>query len=155
MENVIYSREQLEALEASSLQIALEDVVENRNFQGKYGNLYGKLILSYVEKTLLSSGVYSLHTDFEIDFIIKDRIIERLLTNAFYYDKDKMSAKTFVTMIFANELSDAKKAVNRFRTHRTEGVFSYIDEMKHFDREEETDGLAFMENPEKIIKAKK
>jgi hypothetical protein len=117
----------------------------------KFNNGYGTLILKYVNHFVVKHHIHRRYSEFEIEYVIKPYMVDRLLLKAKNYNKETSEAMTFVKRVCDNSLRDAIRAVNKMKGDDYTEVF-YTDEMFRFDfREDYQDEMNMIEAPEIII----
>ena len=115
------------------LQRELDTVVET----GLYTEKFGEQVLAFVDKVVGGSNIATDMDSFEIEEIIRPRIMMALLERAFAYDKDSQQADYYMGMIANHALFEARNAVYKER-RGIESAFS-IDDEHAFDMEDTED----------------
>ena len=95
---------------------------------GKYTENLGQIILDISNISVLKKGLYYRYNEFEIEFIIKPRIVDMLLLKVFRYDKNVSSAYTFLSLITSSAILDAIRDVRKEQKGESRNVF-YIEEI--------------------------
>lgn len=95
---------------------------------GKWTEILGEIMLEFASSSVAKRGLYYRYSEFEIDFIIKPRIVDMLLLKSFSYDKANASAYTFFSKVTHNAIIDAIKDIRRAERGDSAGVF-YIEEV--------------------------
>ena len=116
-----------------TLQEALDEVVE----KGMYTKEIAEHILEMTDTVAKKKGLYYKYTQFEVDFIIKPRIIDDLLIKCMRYKKEVGSAKTFMNIIISTAIVEGQRSVRRERSGNFSDVYYYEDIQKIANEEEE------------------
>ena len=107
----------------------IQKEVEETILTGKYTEGFGRICLELADVSVYKRGLYYRYNEFEIDFIIKPRIVDMLLLKVFKYEKDKnSSAYTFISLITHTAIVDAIKDIRRAERGETANVF-YIEDI--------------------------
>ena len=96
---------------------------------GKYTEGLGKAILLFVDVTVFKRGLFYRYNEFEINFIIKPRMVDMLLLKVFNYKKSESSAYTYFSMVTTSAILDSIRDIRRAEKGDTNNVF-YIEDMK-------------------------
>lgn len=111
-------------LDKNKIQKAVEETIE----LGEYTEELGHIILLFAELSVLRRGIRYRFTEFEVEFIIKPKIVDRLLTKVFKYEKAHASAYTYFSLITSTAILDAIKDTRRAIRGESKDVY-YIEEM--------------------------
>jgi len=111
------------------IQLSLDKVVEEKEFN----ELYGEQVLALATAAVMKRGLYYRFTEFEVNYIIKPRIVDNLLLKAHLYDKDKASAYTFVQRIIQSSIQDAVRKVHAEKKGELLDVFYYDDMVRKLE----------------------
>jgi len=96
---------------------------------GKYTEGLGKVMLLFADVSVYKKGLNYRYNEFEVDFIIKPKIVDMLLLKVFRYNKKYSSAYTFFSLITSTAIADAIRDIRRDKHGESEGVF-YIEDVK-------------------------
>lgn len=96
---------------------------------GVYTEGFGEVCLLMAEVSAHKRGLNYRYNEFEVNFIIKPRIVDMLLLRIFKYDKDEASAYTFCSLITSNAITDAIKDIRRASKGESDNVY-YIEDIK-------------------------
>jgi len=77
----------------------------------KYTEGLGEVILLMAEISVHKRGLNYRYSEFEVEFVIKPRIVDMLLLKVFKYDKAYASAYTFFSLITSTAIIDAIKDI--------------------------------------------
>ncbi len=111
------------------IQLSLDKVIET----GEFNELYGKQVLALADAAVMKRGLYYRFTEFEVNYIIKPRIIDNLLLKAHLYDKSKAGAYTFVQRVIQSSIQDAVRKVHAEKKGELLDVFYYDDMVKKLE----------------------
>lgn len=118
---------------------------------GVYTEGFGDVCLLIAEVSVYKRGLNYRYNEFEINYIIKPRIVDMLLLRVFKYDKAEASAYTFLSLITSNAITDAIKDIRRAERGDCKDVF-YIEDIKkevmrlHDSEGEYITGEVYLEN---------
>jgi len=112
-------------IDKKMLQIAVDLAIK----EDRYNEPLGQCILDFAETSVYKRGLVYRYSEFDVDFIIKPKIVDKLLLSIFRYDKAKATAYTFFSMITSNAIVEAIKDIRRAEKGESCGVF-YIDDVK-------------------------
>lgn len=135
----------------------IQQEVEATLLQEKYTEGLGRVILLFAEISVLKRGVKFRYNEFEVEYIIKPRIVDMLLLKVFKYDQKYASAYTFFSMITSTAIIDAIKDIRRAERGESKNVF-YIDDVQKelrgliYDDDDFSTAGVYMEND--LIKLK-
>lgn len=124
---------------------------------GKYTEGLGKVILLFAEVSVYKRGIKFRHTEFEVEYIIKPRIVDMLLLKVWKYKKRSASAYTFFSLITSNAIIDAVKDIRKAERGEScdifyiEDVYKELKNIQYTECDAVTSGV-FLEND--IIKLK-
>lgn len=119
----------------------IQKEVEETILSGKYTERLGEIILDIAEVSVYKKGLYYRYNEFEIEFIIKPKIVDMLLLKVFRYNKDFSSAYTFFSLVTSTAIVDAIKDIRRYERGESLNVF-YIDDIgKEVNRLEDSSEL--------------
>lgn len=96
---------------------------------GVYTEGFGKVCLLMAEVSAYKRGLNYRYNEFEINYIIKPRIVDMLLLRVFRYNKAEASAYTFLSLITSNAITDAIRDIRRAERGDCNDVF-YIEDIK-------------------------
>tara|TARA_R110000803_G_scaffold154286_1_gene219053 strand:- start:4280 stop:4708 length:429 start_codon:yes stop_codon:yes gene_type:complete len=111
-------------LDKKVIQKAVEETIKN----GKYTEELGSVILLFAEVSVFRRGLKYRFSEFDVEFIIKPKIVDMLLLKVFKYNKDFASAYTYFSLITSTAILDAIKDVRRALKGESHGVY-YIEDM--------------------------
>ena len=118
----------------TTLQEALDLAVETK----KYSEELGKHILNIEAEVTKKLGIRYRFTSFEVDFIIRPRIVDDMLIKCFKYDKTTGGARTFMSMVAISGANNGVRQVRREKKAEFSDVF-YYESMVNKIKEEEDD----------------
>lgn len=107
-----------------TIQRELEATLES----GKYTEVLGEIMLEFAISSVAKRGLYYRYSEFDIEFIIKPRIVDMLLLKSFSYNKADASAYTFFSKVTHNAILDAINDIRRAERGDSAGVF-YIEDI--------------------------
>lgn len=110
-------------------KVALQRELEATLEEGKYTEKLGELIMIFADVTVHKKGLNFRFTRFEVDFIIRPKIVDMLLIKTFGYRKNEGSAYAFFNLVTKRAIDIAIKAVNSDRKGNYHGVY-YIEDVK-------------------------
>jgi len=108
----------------------IQEEVEATLKSGKYTEGLGRVILLFADVSVHKRGLNYRHNEFEVEFIIKPKIVDMLLLKVFKYNKEFASAYTFFSLITSTAIIDAISDIRRDRKGDSYGVF-YIEDVKY------------------------
>lgn len=108
------------------IQKGLDRVVE----RGEFNELYGKQVLALADSAVMKRGLYYRFTQFEVDYIIRPKIVDNLLLRAHLYDKSKSSAYSFANRVIASAIKDSIRKIRAEKKGELLDVFYYDDMVK-------------------------
>jgi hypothetical protein len=111
------------------IQLSLDRVI----LEGEFNELYGKQVLALAEAAVMKRGLYYRFTEFEVNYIIKPRIVDNLLLKSHRYNKEMASAYTFVQRIIQSAIQDAVRKVHAEKKGELLDVFYYDDMVKKLE----------------------
>lgn len=129
----------------------IQKEVEATLLQGKYTEGLGHMILLFADVSVYKRGIYYRYNEFEVEFIIKPKIVDMLLLKVFKYNNKFASAYTFFSMVTATAIIDAIKDVRRAEKGESKNVF-YIDDVQKelrdlvYDDDDFSTAGVYMEN---------
>lgn len=129
----------------------IQKEVDDTLLDMKYTEGLGKVILLFADVSVYKRGIKYRYNEFEVDYIIKPRIVDMLLLKVYKYDKDVSSAYTFFSMITSTAIIDAIKDIRRAEKGESSNVF-YIDDMQKelksiiYDDDDFSTSGVFLEN---------
>lgn len=94
-----------------TLQEALDLAVET----GEYNEDLGKYILDICDDITKKMGLAYRYTEFEVNFILKPRIVDDLLIKTFRYRKSESAANTFMRTV---ALSGVRHGIDKIRKEK-------------------------------------
>ena len=112
-------------LDKKVIQKAVEETIS----LGKYTEELGSVILLFAEVSVYRRGLKYRFSEFDVEFIIKPKIVDMLLLKVFKYNKDFASAYTYFSLITSTAILDAIKDTRRALKGESHGVY-YIEDMK-------------------------
>jgi len=107
----------------------IQKEVEETLKLGKYTEGLGEIILLFADVSVYKRGLLFRHNEFEIDFIIKPRIVDMLLLKVFKYNKEYASAYTFFSMVTSTAIIDAIKDIRKAEKGISTNIY-YIEDIK-------------------------
>jgi len=107
----------------------IQEEVELTLELGKYTEKLGECILLFADVSAHKRGLNFRYTTFEVDFILKPRIVDMLLLKLWKYRKEEASAYTFFSLITSNAIQDAINDIRRAERGEFNNVY-YIDDVK-------------------------
>ena len=110
-------------------KMIIQEEVEKTIKNGKYTEGLGKVILLFADVSAHRRGLHYRFSEFEIDFIIKPRIVDSLLLKVFKYKKDRASAYAFFALITTSAITDAIKDLRKAAKWESKNIF-YLEDMK-------------------------
>lgn len=116
-----------------SLQQSLNETVES----GKYTETLGEYILKYADEAVYRNGLYYKFSQFDVDFIIRPRIVDDLLIKCKRYDKDKASALTFFKTVIATGIMNGIAKARAEKKAEFSDVFYYEDMLHELMQDED------------------
>lgn len=96
---------------------------------GEYTDGLGEVILLFADVSAHKRGLNYRYNEFEVNYIIKPRIVDMLLLRVFKYNKDSASAYTFFSLITSNAITDAISDIRRAENGEYNNVY-YIEDIK-------------------------
>lgn len=123
-------------LDKKVIQKAVEETIKN----GKYTEELGSVILLFAEVSVYRRGLKYRFTEFEVEFIIKPKIVDMLLLKVFKYNKEFASAYTYFSLITSTAILDAIKDTRRALKGESQGVYYIEDVSKEVSQLEGSDG---------------
>ena len=107
------------------IQVEVEKTLENK----KYTEGLGKVILLFADVSVNKRGIRYRFSEFEVDFIIKPRIVDMLLLKVFKYEKSSASAYTFFSLITSSAINRAIRDVRLAERGESKNIF-YIEDVQ-------------------------
>lgn len=107
---------------------------------GAYTDGFGKICLLIAEVSIHKRGLNYRYNEFEVNYIIKPRIVDMLLLRIFKYNKAEASAYTFISLITSNAITDAIRDIRRAERGESKDVFYIEDVKKEVMRIQSSDG---------------
>jgi len=110
---------------------------------GKWTEELGSVILLFADVSVYRRGLKYRFTEFEVDFIIKPKIVDMLLLKVFKYNKDFASAYTYFSLITSTAILDAIKDTRRASKGDSADVY-YMEDMAkalqsaHYDNDKDS-----------------
>jgi len=123
-------------LDKKVIQKAVEETIKN----GKYTEELGSVILLFAEVSVYRRGLKYRFTEFEVEFIIKPKIVDMLLLKVFKYNKEFASAYTYFSLITSTAILDAIKDTRRALKGESQGVYYIEDVSKEVAQLEDSEG---------------
>ena len=111
-------------LDKKVIQKAVEETIQ----LGKYTEELGSVILLFAEVSVYRRGLKYRFSEFDVEFIIKPKIVDMLLLKVFKYNKDFASAYTYFSLITSTAILDAIKDTRRALKGESQGVY-YVEDM--------------------------
>lgn len=111
-------------LDKKVIQKAVEETIKN----GKYTEELGAVILLFAEVSVYKRGLRYRFTEFDVEFIIKPKIVDMLLLKVFKYNKEFASAYTYFSLITSTAILDAIKDTRRALKGESQGIY-YVEDM--------------------------
>lgn len=108
----------------------LQDAVDRVVASNSYNEDFGRFVLIFAEASVVKRGLFYRYNEFDIEFVIKPRIVDMLLLKIFKYDKKMASAYTFCSLITTNAILNAIKDLRRAEKGESTNVF-YIEDLEH------------------------
>lgn len=118
-----------------NLQEALDLAVNTK----EYNEDLGKHILNIEAEVTKHLGIYYRYTEFEVDFIIRPRIVDDMLIKCFKYDKTTGGARTFLHMVAVSGAHNGVRAARREKQAEFDDIFYYESMQKKLKEEEDDD----------------
>lgn len=112
--------------------------------QKKYTEEYGRQVLALADVAVIKRGLYYRFSDFEIDYIIKPKIVDDLLIKCFSYNKERAIAFTFLNRIITTAILDGIRKIRMEKLGVTEDVF-YYENMKEVMEDDSLDYDSIMD----------
>ena len=117
---------------------------------GKYTEKLGDVILLSANMAASKRGLYYRYSQFDVDYVIKPRIVDMLLLKVFKYRKDYASAYTFFNLIISSAIKESVTSIRREKRGNSVDLF-YIDDIKREveairDMDDEDFYLPYLEN---------
>ena len=148
-------------LEAESVRQVLTINPKNKLLMQKYLDMvvkekafnegYGLFVLKYVNHYMVTNAIHKKYDSFDLEYILKPYLVDRLLLKAKNYNKDISEALTFITRICDNALVDGIRKIKKTKGRDSAEIF-YTDEMYKFDFQEDTkEEMSLIEAPEVMI----
>jgi len=106
----------------------IQEAVEETIKLGRYTEELGSVILLFAEVSVYRRGLKYRFSEFDVEFIIKPKIVDMLLLKVFKYNKDFASAYTYFSLITSTAILDAIKDTRRALKGDSYGVY-YIEDM--------------------------
>lgn len=113
-------------LNKASIQREVELTIKNK----KYTEELGRIILLFADVSVYKRGIKYRYNEFEVEFIIKPRIVDMLLLKVWKYKKKSASAYTYFSMVTSTAIIDAVKDIRRAEKGDSTDVFYIEDIMK-------------------------
>lgn len=129
-------------LDKKVIQKAVEQTIKN----GKYTEELGAVILLFAEVSVYKRGLKYRFTEFDVEFIIKPKIVDMLLLKVFKYNKDFASAYTYFSLVTTTAISDAIKDTRRALKGESQGVYYIEDVSKEVGLLENEDGITLTDS---------
>tara|TARA_R110000796_G_scaffold31086_2_gene82671 strand:+ start:2506 stop:2934 length:429 start_codon:yes stop_codon:yes gene_type:complete len=123
-------------LDKKVIQKAVEETIQ----LGKYTEELGSVILLFAEVSVYRRGLKYRFSEFDVEFIIKPKIVDMLLLKVFKYNKDFASAYTYFSLITSTAILDAIKDTRRALKGESQGVYyveDMLSEIKQLDTDED------------------
>tara|TARA_R110000744_G_C19145645_1_gene538804 strand:- start:120 stop:548 length:429 start_codon:yes stop_codon:yes gene_type:complete len=123
-------------LDKKVIQKAVEETIS----LGKYTEELGSVILLFAEVSVYRRGLKYRFSEFDVEFIIKPKIVDMLLLKVFKYNKDFASAYTYFSLITSTAILDAIKDTRRALKGESQGVYyveDMLSEIKQLDTDED------------------
>ena len=111
-------------LDKKVIQKAVEETIK----LGRYTEELGSVILLFAEVSVYRRGLKYRFSEFDVEFIIKPKIVDMLLLKVFKYNKEFASAYTYFSLITSTAILDAIKDTRRALKGESQGVY-YIEDV--------------------------
>jgi len=112
----------------------IQNEVELTLLNKKYTEKLGEVILLFADVSVNKRGIRYRYNEFEVDFIIKPRIVDMLLLKVFNYKKASASAYTYFSLVTSSAINDAIRDVRAAERGESKNIFYIEDvgrELKH------------------------
>lgn len=106
------------------IQRAVEETIK----LGKYTEELGSVILLFADVTIYKRGLKYRFSEFDIDFIIKPKIVDMLLLKVFKYDKELASAYTYFSLVTSTAILASIRDTRRALKGESTDVY-YIEDI--------------------------
>jgi hypothetical protein len=106
----------------------IQKEVDKSLLDGKYTEGVGRIMLLLADISAQKRGLIYRYSEFEVDFIIKPRIVDMLLLKLFKYKKESASAYTFMSLITSTAILDAIRDLRRVDKGDNSNIF-YIEDI--------------------------
>jgi len=133
----------------------IQNEVEKTLTDRKYTEGLGKAILLFADVSVYKRGIKYRYNDFEVEFIIKPRIVDMLLLKVWRYEKDSASAYTYFSMVTSTAIIDSVKDIRRAEKGESKDVFYIEDisrELKNIQLEDSHYQDVYLENNQILLK---
>ena len=140
-------------LDKEVIQKAVEDTVR----LGRYTEELGAVILLFAEVSVYRRGLNYRFSEFDVEFIIKPKIVDTLLVKVFNYNKDFASAYTYFSLITSSAIIKAIKDVRRALKGESQGIYYVEDMIKEIEQLDDGENVSSFEKlyiEEGLIKLK-